>query len=205
MKTRHLGILGLILIAIISHDCNITLSSPSFICWKWLSKGDFSVKLFIMHNIQNLSKEYYVIQRLDSHSKLLQRCDWLQHWCVTVLVAVLGTTKANVCPQDKVFTVYCFCVLIGCISRISIYFVSSRYIPPLLWGKSGHLQTALYGKLGRVSSPHPKGIRKYLPMQDGATATFDLFEPLGDHRTRGNEFDQDTVCIVGCCCSDRIY
>uniref|UniRef100_A0A672Z945 Abhydrolase domain containing 2 n=1 Tax=Sphaeramia orbicularis TaxID=375764 RepID=A0A672Z945_9TELE len=32
-------------------------------------------------------------------------------------------------------------------------------------------------------SPHPSGIRKYLPMQDGATATFDLFEPLGDHRT----------------------
>uniref|UniRef100_A0A3B4B5Y1 AB hydrolase-1 domain-containing protein n=1 Tax=Periophthalmus magnuspinnatus TaxID=409849 RepID=A0A3B4B5Y1_9GOBI len=57
------------------------------------------------------------------------------------------------------------------------------YIPPLLWGKSGHLQTALYGKLGRVSSPHPCGVRKYLPMQDGATATFDLFEPLGDHQT----------------------
>ncbi|CAF88297.1 unnamed protein product, partial [Tetraodon nigroviridis] len=57
------------------------------------------------------------------------------------------------------------------------------YIPPLLWGKSGHLQTALYGKLGRVSAPHPSGVRKYLPMVDGATATFDLFEPMGNHRT----------------------
>ncbi|XP_023270370.1 monoacylglycerol lipase ABHD2-A isoform X2 [Seriola lalandi dorsalis] len=64
--------------------------------------------------------------------------------------------------------------------------LTKEYIPPLLWGKSGHLQTALYGKLGRVSSPHPSGIRKYLPMQDGATATFDLFEPLGDHRTGGD-------------------
>lgn len=62
-----------------------------------------------------------------------------------------------------------------------------RYIPPLLWGKSGHLQTALYGKLGRVSSPHPNGVRKYLPMLDGATATFDLFEPVGNHRTGGEE------------------
>lgn len=62
----------------------------------------------------------------------------------------------------------------------------SRYIPPLLWGKSGHLQTALYGKLGRVSSPHPSGVRKYLPMQDGATSTFDLFEPIGDHQTGGD-------------------
>ncbi|KAK7912466.1 hypothetical protein WMY93_012677 [Mugilogobius chulae] len=61
--------------------------------------------------------------------------------------------------------------------------LTKEYIPPLLWGKSGHLQTALYGKLGRVSSPHPCGVRKYLPMQDGATATFDLFEPLGDHQT----------------------
>ncbi|KAG7276875.1 hypothetical protein CRUP_008012 [Coryphaenoides rupestris] len=64
--------------------------------------------------------------------------------------------------------------------------LTKEYIPPLLWGKSGHLQTALYGKLGRVSSPHPCGIRKYLPMQDGATSTFDLFEPLADHRTGGD-------------------
>ncbi|XP_023840690.1 monoacylglycerol lipase ABHD2 isoform X1 [Salvelinus sp. IW2-2015] len=61
--------------------------------------------------------------------------------------------------------------------------LTKEYEPPLLWGKSGHLQTALYGKLGRVSSPNPCGVRKYLLMQDGATATFDLFESLGDHRT----------------------
>lgn len=60
-----------------------------------------------------------------------------------------------------------------------------RYIPPLLWGKSGHLQTALYGKMGRVNTPTPSGIRKFLPMLDGATATFDLFEALQDHSTGG--------------------
>ncbi|KAF0040532.1 hypothetical protein F2P81_006430 [Scophthalmus maximus] len=61
--------------------------------------------------------------------------------------------------------------------------LSKEYIPPLLWGKSGHLQTALYGKMGRVNTPTPCGVRKLLPMQDGATATFDLFEPRGDHST----------------------
>nr|XP_046211882.1 monoacylglycerol lipase ABHD2-like [Oncorhynchus gorbuscha]XP_046211892.1 monoacylglycerol lipase ABHD2-like [Oncorhynchus gorbuscha]XP_046211901.1 monoacylglycerol lipase ABHD2-like [Oncorhynchus gorbuscha]XP_046211910.1 monoacylglycerol lipase ABHD2-like [Oncorhynchus gorbuscha]XP_046211918.1 monoacylglycerol lipase ABHD2-like [Oncorhynchus gorbuscha]XP_046211927.1 monoacylglycerol lipase ABHD2-like [Oncorhynchus gorbuscha]XP_046211937.1 monoacylglycerol lipase ABHD2-like [Oncorhynchus g len=61
--------------------------------------------------------------------------------------------------------------------------LTKEYEPPLLWGKSGHLQTALYGKMGRVCSPNPCGERKYLLMQDGATATFDLFESLGDHRT----------------------
>uniref|UniRef100_A0A671PJJ5 Abhydrolase domain containing 2b n=1 Tax=Sinocyclocheilus anshuiensis TaxID=1608454 RepID=A0A671PJJ5_9TELE len=53
--------------------------------------------------------------------------------------------------------------------------LTKEYIPPLLWGKRGHLQTALYGKMGRVKSPKPCGLCKYLPMSDGATATFDLF------------------------------
>uniref|UniRef100_A0A8C6NVE3 Monoacylglycerol lipase ABHD2 n=1 Tax=Nothobranchius furzeri TaxID=105023 RepID=A0A8C6NVE3_NOTFU len=61
--------------------------------------------------------------------------------------------------------------------------LSKEYVPPLLWGKSGHLQTVLYGKMGRVNTPTPCGIRKFLPMQDGATATFDLFEASGEHRT----------------------
>lgn len=60
-----------------------------------------------------------------------------------------------------------------------------RYVPPLLWGKSGHLQTALYGKMGRINTPTPRGVRKFLPMPDGATATFDLFEALREHRTGG--------------------
>lgn len=60
-----------------------------------------------------------------------------------------------------------------------------RYIPPLLWGKSGHLQTALYGKMGRVNTPTPCGVRKFIPMPDGATATFDLFEPGKSHSTEG--------------------
>ncbi|KAK2539427.1 Abhd2 [Columba livia] len=59
--------------------------------------------------------------------------------------------------------------------------LTKEYIPPLIWGKSGHIQTALYGKMGRVRSPHPYGLRKYLTMPDGATATFDLFEPRSEH------------------------
>ncbi|XP_075994850.1 monoacylglycerol lipase ABHD2-like [Genypterus blacodes] len=61
--------------------------------------------------------------------------------------------------------------------------LTKEYIPPLLWGKSGHLQTVLYGKMGRVNTPTPCGVRKFLPMPDGATATFDVFEALGDHST----------------------
>lgn len=42
--------------------------------------------------------------------------------------------------------------------------------------------------MGRVSTPTPCGVRKFLPMQDGATATFDLFEALADHSTGGEGF-----------------
>ncbi|ETE65098.1 Abhydrolase domain-containing protein 2, partial [Ophiophagus hannah] len=62
--------------------------------------------------------------------------------------------------------------------------LTKEYIPPLIWGKSGHIQTALYGKMGRVGSPHPYGLRKYLTMADGATATFDLFEPLTENSSK---------------------
>ncbi|KAM6937014.1 monoacylglycerol lipase ABHD2-like [Xenentodon cancila] len=61
--------------------------------------------------------------------------------------------------------------------------LTKEYIPPLLWGKSGHLQTLLYGKMGRVNTPTPCGVRKFLSMQDGATASFDTFEALHDHST----------------------
>uniref|UniRef100_A0A8C5DHW8 Monoacylglycerol lipase ABHD2 n=1 Tax=Gouania willdenowi TaxID=441366 RepID=A0A8C5DHW8_GOUWI len=61
--------------------------------------------------------------------------------------------------------------------------LSAEYIPPLLWGKSGHFQTALYGKMGRINTPTLSGVRKFLPMHDGATATFDIFEALAAHST----------------------
>ena len=70
-------------------------------------------------------------------------------------------------------------------SRNAELFPLRRYIPPLLWGKSGHLQTFLYGKVGRVNTPAPSGVRLFLPMPDGATATFDVFEALGSHSGGG--------------------
>ncbi|KAJ3595857.1 hypothetical protein NHX12_002269 [Muraenolepis orangiensis] len=74
----------------------------------------------------------------------------------------------------------------------SCQMLTQEYIPPLLWGKSGHIQTVLYGKMGRVATPKPRGVRTFLPMEDGATVTFDLFEALGDHST------QDDITMVIC-------
>ncbi|KAK0050441.1 abhydrolase domain-containing protein 2 [Biomphalaria pfeifferi] len=56
------------------------------------------------------------------------------------------------------------------------------YFPPLLWGKSGHVQTVLYAKMGRVNVPVPNGIRHSILLADGATLTFDLHKPKVPHK-----------------------
>ncbi|XP_064616672.1 monoacylglycerol lipase ABHD2-like [Liolophura sinensis] len=60
------------------------------------------------------------------------------------------------------------------------------YVPPLLWGKSGHIQTIIYGKLGRVKPPFLKGKRERALMKDGATLTYDIFESIRSHPTGGD-------------------
>ncbi|ESO85093.1 hypothetical protein LOTGIDRAFT_204654 [Lottia gigantea] len=57
------------------------------------------------------------------------------------------------------------------------------YIPPLLWGKSGHLQTFIYAKMGRIMSPLPNGKRIELIRPDNATMSFDVFQPHYEHPT----------------------
>ncbi|XP_024136861.1 monoacylglycerol lipase ABHD2 [Oryzias melastigma] len=93
------------------------------------------------------------------------------------------TTPPQIVYQDTPLSRY---VLKSCPT------LTREYIPPLLWGKSGHLQTALYGKMGRVNTPTPCGVRKFIPMPDGATATFDLFEPGKSHST------EDDITMVIC-------
>lgn len=58
--------------------------------------------------------------------------------------------------------------------------------PTLLWGKSGHLQTFVYAKLGKVLSPFPHGERCSFLMADGATVTYDVFQPHKTHSTNGD-------------------
>uniref|UniRef100_A0A8C2KB76 Monoacylglycerol lipase ABHD2 n=1 Tax=Cyprinus carpio TaxID=7962 RepID=A0A8C2KB76_CYPCA len=95
-----------------------------------------------------------------------------------VIVQILNLKCPTVAPD-----ITCQDTPLNCYLLKSCPILTKEYIPPLLWGKSGHLQTALYGKMGRVKSPKPCGLRKYLPMPDGATATFDLFEPQSIHST----------------------
>ncbi|XP_071825900.1 monoacylglycerol lipase ABHD2-like [Apostichopus japonicus] len=65
------------------------------------------------------------------------------------------------------------------------------YIPTYLWGRCGHVQTVLYAKYGRFHCPNPQGNRRSVVMSDGATQTFDVFEPHKPHASGGDI----TLCI----------
>ena len=54
-----------------------------------------------------------------------------------------------------------------------------RYKPPETWGKNGHLQTIVSSKL-RFNSFKLEGDRHYLKVSNGATLSFDIYEPVED-------------------------
>ena len=54
----------------------------------------------------------------------------------------------------------------------------TRYHPPTLWGKNGHIQTALFGTVGRPSVPDLPQLQRYSVLApDGSTLYYDVFEP----------------------------
>ncbi|XP_071441660.1 abhydrolase domain-containing protein 2 [Hetaerina americana] len=63
------------------------------------------------------------------------------------------------------------------------------YIPTRLWGFSGHVQTIVHSIVGRVKCPWPLGERVYLTLKDGATLTYDLYQPLDTSLSRDAEDD----------------
>ncbi|CAI8017455.1 Abhydrolase domain-containing protein 2, partial [Geodia barretti] len=67
-----------------------------------------------------------------------------------------------------------------------LYFCECRYRPPLLWGASGHIQTAYNVLVGHVFVPSPVGDRQSLSTPDGSTVTYDLYQP--QHPTASSLF-----------------
>ena len=60
---------------------------------------------------------------------------------------------------------------------ISSYVSDCRYKPPLVWGASGHVQTAFNVLIGHVFVPWPRGQRRSLLTPDGSSVTYDFFQP----------------------------
>ncbi|KAL3999122.1 Alpha/beta hydrolase family protein [Acanthocheilonema viteae] len=58
------------------------------------------------------------------------------------------------------------------------------YSPPLLWGRSGHLQTASYGLFGHASLIRTYDCRHVVKLSDGTSVVFDVFEPVKLHPSK---------------------
>ena len=58
-----------------------------------------------------------------------------------------------------------------------IHLHSYRYVPPLLWGTNGHIQTILFGIIGRFSIQSTQGERHSVTVPDGSTVFYDFYEP----------------------------
>ncbi|TKR92695.1 hypothetical protein L596_007299 [Steinernema carpocapsae] len=57
------------------------------------------------------------------------------------------------------------------------------YNPPVLWGRNGHIQTAIYGVLGHSSLKRTFDKRHVVRLNDGTSVTFDVFEPIKPHKS----------------------
>lgn len=56
-----------------------------------------------------------------------------------------------------------------------------RYVPPLLWGKNGHLQTFAFAKVSPVLDFKPTS-RHSVKLEDNSTVIFDIFEPTVEEK-----------------------
>ena len=70
----------------------------------------------------------------------------------------------------------------------------SRYSPPVLWGRNGHLQAHAYGLVCRFFPPKLSGCRHRKLASDGATVTFDVFNPSTCSTGKAN--DRPIVVVV---------
>jgi len=60
------------------------------------------------------------------------------------------------------------------------------YIPTRFWGFSGHIQTIVQSVISRFHCPMVQGSRIFLKLTDGATVSYDLYQPLEPHPEGGN-------------------
>ena len=54
-----------------------------------------------------------------------------------------------------------------------------------LWGRNGHLQTIVHATVGRTYCPYVMARRHAARDEDGATVTWDVYEPIAESSTPG--------------------
>jgi hypothetical protein len=66
----------------------------------------------------------------------------------------------------------------------TVYSSHCRYVPPLLWGKNGHLHTFVFSKFSPKVECKAKKSQHSVKLEDNSTVIFDIFEPCSDGVSR---------------------
>jgi len=72
---------------------------------------------------------------------------------------------------------------------------TEKYVPTMLWGRSGHFQTVLHAAFGRIGTEDPltSSQRVHLDAPDGSRVTYDLFEP---EKSKLKSSSADMILVV---------
>lgn len=123
---------------------------------------------------------------------------------VIVLVALIlcilfKVLNVNNSPERSLF----YCANAKLLEQIlkSAPQLAEPYKPTRLWGFSGHIQTILQGVISRLSCPLVDGRRHFIKVSDGATVSYDLYQPMARNS------DDLTIAIAPGICnsSESIY
>lgn len=117
---------------------------------------------------------------------------------ITVLACILSLCYIlirifNVCSESQIPLVrHSFSSFTNALIELCPI-LNEVYQPPQFWGKNGHFQTFIYALKGRFRCAPPRNQTRHTARtSDGATATFDVFEPTAVHL---EGFDA-TICIA---------
>jgi len=125
---------------------------------------------------------------------------------VLILVAVIlcflfKVLNVNNLPAKSVF----YCCNADFLDQILKHapMLSEPYIPTKLWGFSGHIQTIIQSGMSRLHCPLVNGRRLFKIASDGATVTYDVYEPIERHSS--NDDVTMAICPGICNSSESVY
>lgn len=118
-----------------------------------------------------------------------------------ILCLLFKLLNVNNSPEKSLF----YCCNVDFLDQILKHapLLSEPYTPPRLWGYSGHIQTIIQSAISLLHCPLVNGRRFFIRAADGATVTYDLYQPIERHSS--NDDVTMAICPGICNSSESVY
>lgn len=118
-----------------------------------------------------------------------------------ILCFLFKVLNVNNSPQKSMF----YCRNADFLNQVlkQATILSEPYTPTKLWGYSGHLQTIIQSVISLLHCPLVNGRRYFGRARDGATVTYDLYQPI--ERYANNDDVTMALCPGICNSSESVY